>query len=91
MKTATQPHQQNLSEFSTRDIYISSVLKQSGISLIRIESNGKQGIFVFKASEKIKEIISAYFNNELRIDPHSLFETWKSLKSMAFSAIGDVR
>lgn len=79
------------SEFQTRDIYISAVLKQLQIPLIKVESNGRQGIFTFKDDGRIKEIVSNYFNDKLQINPKSLFETWKSLKAMAFSSIGDVR
>ncbi len=86
-----QIQSKSFSEFSTRDIYLATVIKQSGIQIIKVENNGGRGIFVFKASEKIEGIISGYFNNELQLDPKSLFETWKSLKAMAFSSIGDVR
>ncbi len=82
---------QNTSEFSTRDIYLATVIKQAGIPIVRVEGNGRQGIFVFKASEKIDGLITRYFNGELRADPKGLFETWKALKSMAFSTIQDVR
>lgn len=86
-----QTNQQVSSEFQTRDIYLATVIKQSGIPIIRVENNGRQGIFVFKASEEIDDLITKYFNGELRTDPRSLFEVWKSLKSMAYTAIGDVR
>lgn len=79
------------SEFSTRDIYLATVIKQSGIPIIRVEGNGGRGIFIFKQSENIEPLIAKYFNSELRVDPKGLFETWKGLKSMAFSSIGDVR
>lgn len=78
------------SEFPTRDIYLATVLKVSGIPLIRtIDSNGK-GIFVFQASQEIQKLISGYFNNQLRIDPKAFVETWRALKSLAFSTIGDM-
>lgn len=83
--------QQNSPEFSTRDIYIATVLRLSGIPIIRVQNNGGRGIFIFKASEKIEGIIAKYFNEELRVDPKGLFETWKALKAMAFSTINDVR
>ena len=87
-----QTHQQAISnEFSTKDIYISATLKQAGIPILRVEGNGRQGIFVFKACPEIEKIISQYFNGELQVDPRGLFETWKALKSMAFASIGDVR
>jgi hypothetical protein len=79
------------SEFPTRDIYLATVIKQSGVPIIRVENHSGRGIFVFQGSEKIPDLISKYFNGALKVDPKGLFETWKSLKSMAFSTIGDVR
>ena len=87
-----QTHQQAISnEFSTKDIYISATLKQAGIPILRVEGNGRQGIFVFKACPEIEKIISQYFNDQLKVSPRQLFESWKALKSMAFASIGDVR
>jgi len=82
---------QKPSEFATKDIYLATVIKQSGIPIIRVEGSGGRGIFIFKQSEKIEPLIAKYFNSELRVDPKALFEIWKSLKSMAFASIGDVR
>ena len=89
----TQPHyhQQPSNEYTTRDIYLATIIKQSGIPIIRVENNGRQGIFIFKSSEKIDQLITQYFNGELRTDPKDLFETWKNLKSLAYSVIGNVR
>jgi hypothetical protein len=78
-------------EFQTRDIYLASTIKQAGIPIVRVESNGRHGIFVFKSSAEIEKIISDYFNGSLKVEPRSLFDTWKALKSMAFASIGDVR
>lgn len=78
-------------EFPTKDIYLASILKQSGIPIIRVENHSGRGVFVFRADMRIQDLISRYFNSALQVDPKALFETWKSLKSMAFSAIGDVR
>jgi len=78
-------------EFPTRDIYLATVIKLSGIPIVRVENHSGRGIFVFQASEKIQGLITKYFNGGLKVDPKTLFETWKSLKAMAFSSIGDVR
>ncbi len=91
MKTTPQPHQQPTNEFSTKDIYLATVIKQASIPIVRVEGNGRHGIFVFKACPEIEKIISQYFNDQIKVNPRQLFENWKSLKSMAYSAIGDVR
>lgn len=78
-------------ELKSRDIYLSTIFKQAGIPIIRVENFTGKAIFVFRASKEIEELTAKYFNDELRINPKSLFETWKSLKSMAFSTINDVR
>ncbi len=79
------------SEFPTRDIYLAATIKESGVPILRVEGSTGRAIFVFKASEQIEEFITDYFNGELRADPRGLFETWKALKSMAFSRINDAR
>lgn len=91
MKTITAPHRQNPSEYATRDIYLASVIRQAGIPLIRVDGNGRQGIFVFENSPEIAGILSGYFNDQMRVSPRQLFESWKTLKSLAFASIGDVR
>ena len=72
-------------EFSTRDIFLATILKQSGIPLLKVIDNNGRGIFIFKSSEQIERLINGYFNNELRVDPKSFVENWKSLKSLAYS------
>ena len=78
-------------EFASRDIYLSTVLKQSGIPILRVENRSGKGIFVFQPSPKIERIISDYFNGKLKVDPRVLFDTWKALKSMAFSTTNNVK
>jgi len=78
-------------EVRSRDIYLSTIFKQAGIPIVRVENSTGKAIFVFRAGKEIDELTVKYFNDELRVNPKSLFETWKSLKSMAFSAIGNVR
>lgn len=86
-----QTLRQTADEFSTRDLYLATVLKQAGIPILRVEDSNGRGIFVFQASKEIETITRDYFNGALRVDPQGLFATWKSLKSAAFSAIRDVR
>lgn len=86
-----KPTQQPAIEFKTRDLYLASVFKESGIPLLRIEDSGGRGIFVFQSSKEIERLTRDYFNGTLRVDPQDLFSAWKSLKSAAYSAIRDVR
>lgn len=81
----------NHTEYQTRDIYISVILKSFDIPLLRIESNGRQGIFVFKSTDALEQIISQYFNNELKLNPRAIFDNWKALKSQAYAVTGGTR
>lgn len=80
-------HQTNLSEFKSRDIYICAALKAAGISLIRVDALNGKGFFVFQDSPEIQKIIANYSNGKLKLDAKALFETWKTLKGLAFSAV----
>ncbi len=83
--------QHNPNEFKTRDLYLAVVLKSSGVPVLRVESSGPRSVFVFKQTGRLDEISTKFFNKELRLEPWSLFDEWRSLKSMAFAATGDVR
>ncbi|MBI5138992.1 hypothetical protein HZA26_00020 [Candidatus Nomurabacteria bacterium] len=82
---------QSPSEFSTKDIYLSSVLKAFNVPIIKVLNSGRHGVFVFKYSRELENLISQFFNDELKVNPRTLFESWKTLKSTAFSTINDVR
>ena len=84
-------YRQTTDEFSTRDLYLSAVLKQAGIPILRIEDSNGRGVFVFQDCKEIEQLTRDYFNGTLRVDPQGLFAAWKSLKSAAYSAIRDVR
>lgn len=84
-------YRQTADEFSTRDLYLASVLKQAGVPILRVEDSSGRGVFVFRACKEIEAVTRDYFNGVLRVDPQALFGAWKALKSAAYSAIGDVR
>lgn len=79
-------HQSTPESYSTRDIYLGTVLKASGVRLLKIENHQGKGFFVFENCPQIEEIILKYHNNELKLDAKKLFSVWKDLKSLAFSA-----
>ncbi len=68
MRTAQQP----TNEFSTKDIYLATVIKQTGIPIVRVEGNGRHGIFVFQNSYKIEEIKRKHDNGDLKANPDEL-------------------
>jgi len=72
---------QAATEFSTKDIYLASVIRQAGIPIVRVEGSGRQGIFIFQASEKITKIKQKYDNGELKADPDELVY----LKALTFA------
>ncbi len=80
-----------MSEFLTRDLYLTTVLKLSHIPLLRVENQGGLGVFVFKSSPELDRITMEYFNGQLMFEPQSLFETWKALKAMVYSKTNNHR
>jgi len=82
--------QLNPTEFSTRDIYLATALKQAGIRIVRVENRSGRGIFVFTASKEIESLIAKFLNGELRSDPKGLFETFKSMKAMVYSTTNNI-
>lgn len=77
--------------YKSRDIYLIATAIEAGIPYLGVESNGHQGIFLLEQGEKLQEVITGYFNGTLRLNPKSLFENLKSLKSQAYSVTGNVR
>lgn len=84
-------NQANLNEYITKDIYAATVLRVSGIPLVKVTNSYGKGIFTFKANPQIEGILRRYYNDELALNPNALFTMWKSLKSQVYSALGDVR
>jgi hypothetical protein len=80
-----------VSEFPTKDIYLAAAVKAKGARLLRCDPVGKRAIFVFENTPALKDAVAMYMNRELIGEAHDLFEAWKSLKSLVFSVLEDVR
>lgn len=78
-------------EYLTKDLNLAVVLKLSGVPLVRVENYSGKGVFCFKNSAKIEEIISLYFNDLITMNPRALWETWKGLKSQAHTVSNTIR
>ena len=88
--SANQSTTQNQS-YSTNDLNLATALKEAGMSLLRIENLSGRGVFIFKDTPQLRETVTRYFNGSLQVQAHSLFQTWRTLKAMTFSAVGNVR
>lgn len=78
--------------FKSKDIYISSILQLHNIPLVRVETlNGGRCIFVFQHIPDLDDLIAKFFNKQLRVEPQSLFETWKGLKALAYSTTNNIQ
>lgn len=72
--------------FKSKDIYLASVLKIHDIPLVKVETlNGGRCLFVFQHTKNLDETVFKYFNKQLKVEPQSLFEIWKSLKALMYS------
>lgn len=82
-------------EYKTKDVYIASTLIALGFCNYKIERNGRQCFFVFKDGDidhpdglgiidYIEIQVEKYWNNSLLIDPKSLFNAFKELKTRMF-------
>jgi hypothetical protein len=75
----------------SRDIYESLALELDGNIIEDVEPSGRAAVFVFRDTPELRESIRRYHARELYFELHEVFNSWKALKSRAFSATGDVR
>ncbi|MDP2637558.1 MAG: DUF5659 domain-containing protein [Candidatus Levybacteria bacterium] len=80
---------ENLKEYQSNDFYQSVVLKTAGLPLLRLEkSSGRFFIFVFDDPEnKAQEIITKYWNNDLKVDAKEFVENINQFKARIHSGI----
>lgn len=79
----------NSTEYKCNDFYQAVVLKTAGIPLIRLEkSSGQFFIFVFDdPGNMAQEIISKYWNNNLKVDAKEFVENINECKSRIHSGV----
>ncbi len=79
----------NIREYKSNDFYQAVVLKTAGVPLIRLEkSSGRFFFFVFDDAEnKADEIISLYWNNELKVDAKKFVENINECKTRIYSGM----
>lgn len=80
---------ENPTEYKCNDFYQAVILKTAGIPLIRLEKpNGRFFYFVFDdPKDNVKEIVSNYWENNLKVDARELIENINMLKTRIHSGI----
>lgn len=71
--------------YRTKDQYLASTLYAVGLKLDSSEWIDNACFFVFENESKCNEVVKKYYAGELRIDPRSLWDGFKTIKSIIFS------
>ncbi|KKQ15397.1 hypothetical protein A2858_02495 [Candidatus Daviesbacteria bacterium RIFCSPHIGHO2_01_FULL_36_37] len=76
-------------EYKCNDFYQAVILKTAGVPLIRLEKTTERFFnFVFDdPEENVKNIISQYWNNKLKVDARDLIESINELKTRIHSGV----
>ena len=80
---------ENIKEYKSNDFYQAVVLKTIGLPLVRLErTNGRFFTFVFDDPDnQAEEIISKYWNKQLKVDARELVENINELKTRIHSGV----
>lgn len=74
--------------FSTKDLPLASLLLLFGFPIADVDrKNPKEVYFTFSQAEHLPllaDVIVAYTNKELKVEPHSYFEAVKDLKVVIY-------
>ena len=74
--------------FETYDLNLTACLVALGYTIDTIKKEGTRCLFLFKKTDHLKESISDYWKQEIVINPHTLFDALKFIKSRIYA--GDV-
>lgn len=72
--------------FSTNDLALATALALSEPVCAVHKENPRRAHFLFKKSKELDELIQAYWQRELRVDPQAYFSELKSLKSRLYNS-----
>ena len=86
-------NQQNQPEvYSSKDLYISSYLKALAFPLhdATLDDRGRT-IFHFEDTPELKVSLKKYYTGTALVSPSTFIESFKSLRSLAYSLSGDLK
>jgi hypothetical protein len=73
--------------FTTYDLNLSAVLVASGFPLDSLEKpNSGKALFYFARSAELDEVVQLYWAQQIRLNPHALFNALKFLKNRIYSS-----
>jgi hypothetical protein len=71
--------------FTTSDLGLVSSLIASGYRVSRIDrSRSNRAVFLIKRNNKLNDLVSAYFNHQLKVDALTFFNSMKELKTRIY-------
>ena len=78
--------------YSSKDLYISSYLKALAYPLhdATLDARGRT-IFHFEDTLELKEALKKYYTGAALVSPSAFIESFKSLRSLAYSLSGDLK
>lgn len=78
--------------YSSKDLYISSYLKALAFPLhdATLDERGRT-IFHFEDTPELKVALKKYYTGSALVSPSTFIESFKSLRSLAYSLSGDLK
>ena len=74
-----------------KDLYISSYLKAKGFPLEDATLDGRgRTIFHFQDTPELKTALKEYYTGKALVSPSAFIESFKALRSLAYSLSGDL-
>ena len=72
--------------FSTYDLGLATVLVTLGYRLLKLDKTDPKKVkFVFKEEKDIKQVLTGYWNDEIKLPAQTLFNNQKMLKNRIYS------
>ena len=76
----------NNNTYKTTDMNLAVVISLN-FPIKELQNVAGRGVFVFDNSPELKELVDAYYNHQLTVDPLALFEAHKSIKNRLYSQV----
>jgi hypothetical protein len=71
--------------YKTKDCSVSSMLDCMGIKLNSVEWDSGSMYFFFENKQKCEEVVDKYYRDELKVNPKSLFDSSRNIKSIIYN------